>query len=36
MERMDVARANSITPPEKYFKRAHDKIKAGDTTSASI
>ena len=30
MDRMDVARANSITPPEKYYKRAQDKIKAGD------
>lgn len=29
-DRMDVARSNSITPPEAYFKAAQDKIKSGD------
>lgn len=30
MDRMDVVRANSITPPESYYKKAREKIKAGD------
>jgi hypothetical protein len=29
MDRMDVARSTSITAPEKYFKRAQDKIAEG-------
>lgn len=30
MDRMDKARESSVTPPERYFKRAQKKIKAGD------
>ncbi|MCM3680964.1 hypothetical protein [Sphingomonas paucimobilis] len=30
MDRMDVARSNSITPPERYFTAAQAKIKSGD------
>lgn len=30
MDRMDVVRSNSITPPERYFRAAQEKIKAGD------
>jgi hypothetical protein len=30
MDRMDVARSSSVTPPERYFKAAQAKIKAGD------
>jgi hypothetical protein len=30
MDRMDKAREASITPPERYFKSAQRKIKAGD------
>jgi hypothetical protein len=30
MERMDVARTSSLTPPERYFKKAQEKIKSGD------
>jgi hypothetical protein len=29
MDRMDVARAVSITPPERYFEEARRKITAG-------
>lgn len=29
MERMDVARSSSLTPPERFFKRARTKIQAG-------
>lgn len=29
MDRMDVARCNSLTPPERYFAAAQGKIKAG-------
>lgn len=29
-DRMDVARSNSITPPESYFTAAQKKIKSGD------
>jgi hypothetical protein len=29
MDRMDVVRASSITPPEKYFEQARQKIKSG-------
>jgi hypothetical protein len=30
MDRMDVARSSSITPPERYFTAAQAKIKGGD------
>lgn len=30
MDRMDVARSSSITPPERYFTAAQAKIKSGD------
>ncbi len=30
MDRMDVARSSSITPPERYFSAAQAKIKSGD------
>jgi hypothetical protein len=30
MDRMDVARSTSITPPERYFTAAQAKIKSGD------
>lgn len=30
MDRMDVVRANSITPPEYYYKEAQKKIEHGD------
>jgi hypothetical protein len=30
IDKMDVARANSITPPERYFRKARIKIEAGD------
>lgn len=30
MDRMDVARADSITAPERFFKRAQRKIASGD------
>lgn len=30
MERMDAARANSLTAPERYFKKAQKKIASGD------
>lgn len=30
MDRMDVARSSSITPPERYFTKAQAKIKSGD------
>jgi hypothetical protein len=30
MERMDVARTSSLTPPERYFKNAQTKIHSGD------
>ncbi len=30
MDRMDAARANSITPPERFFVAAQKKIDAGD------
>ena len=29
MERMDTARAGSLTPPERFFKKAQGKIQAG-------
>ena len=29
MSRMDEARASSLTPPERFFKKAQTKIKAG-------
>lgn len=29
-DKLDVARANSITPPECYFEKARKKIEAGD------
>jgi hypothetical protein len=29
MEKMDEVRESSITPLERYFTSAHDKIKAG-------
>lgn len=29
MERMDAARSSSLTPPERFFKKARDKIQAG-------
>ncbi len=30
IDKMDIARANSITPPERYFNKAREKIEAGD------
>ena len=30
MDRMDKARESSVTPPERYFKRAQKKINVGD------
>lgn len=30
MDRLDVVRSTSITPPERYFKNAQEKIKRGD------
>lgn len=30
LDKMDIARANSITPPERYFEKARKKIEAGD------
>jgi hypothetical protein len=30
MDRMDVVRSSSITPPESYFEKAREKIKSGD------
>lgn len=30
MDRMDVARSSSITPPERYFERARRKIEGGN------
>jgi hypothetical protein len=30
MDRMDVARSSSITPPERYFTAAQAKIRSGD------
>lgn len=30
MERMDAARASSLTPPERFFKKAQKKIGSGD------
>ena len=30
MQRMDDARAASLTPPESFFKKARQKQKAGD------
>lgn len=33
-DKMDVARANSITPPERYFEKARKKIEAGDYSFA--
>ncbi|MCC7085511.1 MAG: hypothetical protein IT427_10940 [Pirellulales bacterium] len=30
MKRMDAARAGSLTPPERFFKKAQQKIKRGD------
>ncbi|WIW57341.1 SLATT domain-containing protein (plasmid) [Mesorhizobium mediterraneum] len=30
MDRMDVVRSGSITPPEKYYVAARDKIRGGD------
>lgn len=30
MDRLDVARSSSITPPERYFRQAQRKIKSGD------
>jgi hypothetical protein len=29
MERMEIARSSSITPPEQFFQKAREKIKAG-------
>jgi len=29
MTRMDAARAASLTPPERFFKKAQKKIEAG-------
>ena len=29
MERMDAARSSSLTPPERFFKKAREKIEAG-------
>ena len=34
MDKMDIARANSITPPERYFEKARKKIEAGDYSFA--
>jgi hypothetical protein len=33
MDRMDVARSTSITPPQKYFDAAREQIEGGPTTS---
>lgn len=33
-DKVDVARANSITPPEPYFTKARKKIEAGDYSFA--
>lgn len=30
MDRLDVVRSSSITPPERYFQKAREKIKRGD------
>ena len=30
MDRMDTARDSSLTPPERFFKKAQKKIKSGD------
>lgn len=30
MDRMDAARAGSLAPPERFFKKAQEKIKRGD------
>lgn len=32
MDRMDAARAASVTPPERFFVKAQSKIKSGDYT----
>jgi hypothetical protein len=32
MDRLEKARALCITPPEKFFKAAQRKVKAGDYT----
>jgi len=32
MVRMDAARSASLTPPERFFKKARAKIKSGDYT----
>lgn len=34
MDKMDLARAISITPPERYFEKARKKIEAGDYSFA--
>jgi hypothetical protein len=35
MQRMEEARRASITPPERYFKKAQKKINAGDYSYAT-
>ena len=30
IERMDTARAGSLTPPDRFFKKAQTKINSGD------
>lgn len=30
MKRLELARGASVTPPERFFKKAQDKIKSGD------
>ena len=35
MDRMDVVRSTSLTPPERYFKEAQTKINQGTTRSKS-
>lgn len=34
IDKLDIARANSITPPERYFEKARKKIESGDYSFA--